>query len=305
MDEKKKRSKNRFRKNLVILTVTTPIFLGLVLILFGSPLKQQLQKVLSGDSDQAVETYILKSRKKNIQEKEESVQEESRVLLSVNYISQLQEGYPTGCESACAVMALQYEGISIDMKEFVTKDLNYEPVREEAVVDEKISGTAVDGKNHLMGPDPNQAFAGNPSQADGYGCFLPVIKTAVEHVFERRKISGEAVDYSGKKLDEFVENTIGQGKPVIIWVTNGFVKYKDGTRWFIRGENRKFTWTKGEHCILIVGYDDEQYYYHDPLNGEVLGKEKDAVETSYEWMGMQAMSLVNIGLSDSSKGEVE
>ena len=65
----------------------------------------------------------------------------------------------------------------------------------------------------------------------------------------------------------------------------------EGQAWILpSGET--FIWPAHEHCLVMIGYDDEYYYFNDPLPGEICAYEKELVEERYEEMGMQALALV-------------
>ena len=44
--------------------------------------------------------------------------------------------------------------------------------------------------------------------------------------------------------------------------------YIHGTAWIVPETGEKFQWRGNEHCLLLVGYDDEKdgYYFNDPWN---------------------------------------
>ena len=79
---------------------------------------------------------------------------------------QAQSGtYPTGCESVSAVMVLQYYGMSMTPSQFIDQYLTKQGFTWENGV--------------RIGPDPWQAFVGDPYSKSGYGCYAPVIIDAL------------------------------------------------------------------------------------------------------------------------------
>ena len=196
-------------------------------------------------------------------------------LLDVPYISQLGQ-YPTGCESVSTVMALQYLGIEITVDEFIDNylDLGTEP------------WTAENGE--MYGGDPWETFLGDPREASGWGCYAPVIKKAID-----RAVDSESYQVSslfGIPLETLCETYVDQNIPVILWASMEMKGVHPGKQWVIRETGETFTWKAGEHCLLLVGYDDLYYYFNDPRkNSGTVRYPKELVETCYGEMGKQAV----------------
>lgn len=259
-----------------IVCLVIGLLLGILIFIYGKQWNEHLKKLLGTEKEETVDSYIIYPEKKKKTAPENT-------YLKVEYINQKEQGYPTGCESACAVMALRYAKVETDMKQFIEEYLKKEPVQWEAQAGKK--------KKRLTGPDPREAFAGNPSTEQGYGCELPVIYDGVCRILADQKKEAVVTDLSGQELSDIVEQYIDQKIPLIVWVTNRMEPLSHGTRWYIKEQNRDYVWKKGEHCILILGYDKENYYYHDPVYGEYLSESKEKVEKAYGYMGQQAMAI--------------
>lgn len=195
-------------------------------------------------------------------------------LLDVPYISQLGQ-YPTGCESVSTVMALQYLGIEITVDEFIDNylDLGTEP------------WTAENGE--MYGGDPWETFLGDPREASGWGCYAPVIKKAID-----RAVDSESYQVSslfGIPLETLCETYVDQNIPVILWATIDMEYPTPGDCWLIEETGRELQWMRPEHCLLLVGYDQEFYYFNDPTAGKQYRYEKRDCETAYDGMHSQAV----------------
>lgn len=224
---------------------------------------------------------------------------------------------PSGCESVSAVMALNYAGVDISVDAFIS---GYLPMSGEPRIDED------DGS--LMGESPNEYYIGSPYSEFGYGCYSPVILKAINGVLsgtrtgnsdssrsgsERRPPAGDdvnaeatqdeadakpanydltAVDLSGSSLaqlcDEYIDNDI----PVIIWATIQ-MKPVEGTVTWLMLSGEEFIWKSGEHCLLLVGYDDKCYYFNDPIEGKDVAYLRANVEQAYEELYKQAIAVVS------------
>ncbi len=198
----------------------------------------------------------------------------SSVKLSVPYISQQGE-FPTGCESVSAVMALNFAGVDIAVGDFI---------------DSYLPQSGFYDKNGVTyGPDPNYYFVGDPRSSYGYGCYSGVIKTAVQDCLNGE---GSVVDESGESLDALCRKYIDNGIPVIVWASINMSPTKSGSSWTLP-DGSDFTWTSGEHCLVLTGYDEDNYYFNDPLQGQNTGYDKQTVQARYNELGNQALVILS------------
>ena len=198
-------------------------------------------------------------------------------LLDVPYVDQSLL-YPTGCESASAVMVLRYTGVDISMDTFIDR---YLP-REDLV---QVGDT-------LYGPDPYAAFAGDPRDPGGIGCYAPAIVTACERLILERGEAMQVVDLTGTGLRTLIRDYIDHDMPVMIWASMGMNGIRPGKQWVVRDTGETVTWTAGAHCLVLVGYDKDYYYFNDPQDGNgVVRYPKGQVEACYAEMGRQAVAV--------------
>lgn len=180
--------------------------------------------------------------------------------------------YPSGCESVTAVMALNAVGISIGAEEFIADYLPCDDGFYEA-----------DGL--LYGPDPYAVFIGDPRRTDSYGCMAPVIEQALQScVGEAESVTNT----TGETLSALCRNYIDNGTPVILWATMEMRPVGSGRMWFL-SDGRQFTWPSGEHCLLLVGYNESEYFFNDPRHGAVVAYDKRSVEVAYASLGKQSL----------------
>ena len=202
-----------------------------------------------------------------------------KVIIEAPYIDQSPR-WPTGCESVSAVMLLRYLGYDITVDEFIENDLEIQDFREE--------------NGEIFGPDPRKYFCGSPYDPDAFGCYAPVIVNALSKVFAGEK-KYEAADETGISEKELLEKYIDRGMPVIFWACIDMREPVTGPQWRLRDAGEWFTWISNEHCMLLVGYDDEKYYFNDPHNGNGLtGYARDIVETRRRAQHMQAVGVRKI-----------
>ncbi len=203
---------------------------------------------------------------------EESKREEKdqRVIIQVPELCQF-PNLPTGCEATAAAMLLNYMGEAVTPETFAAEWLACDK-------DFYTYG------NKQYGPDPNKVFAGDPFTQYAYGCYAGPIADAVNG--NSTLCAAEVI--RGQPLQSLLENYIDKGVPLLIWATMGMKESTVGKSWYFK-DGTPFTWIGGEHCLVLVGYDEEYYYLNDPQSGSTVGYKRHIVEKRYEELGMQAV----------------
>ena len=205
-----------------------------------------------------------------------------KIIIPAPCIDQTAD-WPTGCESVSAVMLLQYLGVEISVDEFIKEYLPCRPFEER------------DGK--LIGADPRREFAGSPYDPDSMGCYAPVIRAALERVLAER--AGETdgsrdekqteipvwhvEDLTGVSMEQLCTEYLDRGRPVIFWACIDMKEPVTGPDWYLEDGTTVFTWISNEHCMLLVGYDETNYYFNDPWEHHgVIGYEKTITEARHQ-----------------------
>jgi uncharacterized protein YvpB len=203
-------------------------------------------------------------------------------ILHVPYIDQTAR-WVNGCESVSAVMLLQYLGIKIDPEAFIKQHLPHAPFREE--------------QGRRIGPDPHFVYPGDPRVATGpqagVGCYAPCICAALESALAANGMSTkyDVKDETGKTAAELCEEYIDAGLPVVFWATLNFEPCEPPEYWFLE-DGREFAWVSHEHCLLLVGYDEEGFYFNDPWQNHGLVRQPKAlVEQRHREQGMYAVGV--------------
>ena len=192
-----------------------------------------------------------------------------------------QEGVlPTGCELVSSKMVLEYfnkENVPIDS---IVNNTNCKPI-------EYYNG-------FYYGYSPDYAFIGDPYDDHGYGCYPPVVVDMCNSIIKNYK----AVDTTGQFIHELCSSFIDKDIPVLLWVTIGLEETECGTKWQLIDEsgsitNDSFVWTRPEHCIVLVGYDDMYYYCQDPLmKTPIMQYDKSLVEKRHSDMGYRSVAFI-------------
>ena len=210
-------------------------------------------------------------------------------MINVPYENQLD--IASGCEAVSSTMLLKYYGYYVDKKSFT----NYSLIR---------GDWYTDSKGQMHGPDPNAAYVGNPYKGGGYNCGFGCYANATAKSINRflgKRAAYKAVVTSGKPLDQLVNDYINKNTPVLVWATmnmsksypscSWIISYTDGSSGLKVGD--KFTWIAGEHCLVLVGYDKDKYYFNDPYkNHGRIGYNKGLVEQRFRELKSQSVVMV-------------
>lgn len=188
----------------------------------------------------------------------------SKNCLSIYYISQYPD-FPTGCEGCSAIMALAHVGVIMDPEMFFRKYL----------------------KTSDWPFDPDMSFGGNPRDYSGFGCFAPALCSAMNQALQY--VPYKAVEIQGRSLENLCEMYINNNIPVIIWGSIDMAKMKVNSIWMCK--NKKIVWKTPEHCLLLVGYDESNYIFNDPMRGKNVRYSKKSVDEAYQQMGKQAVII--------------
>lgn len=210
----------------------------------------------------------------------------SHIIEDIELITQGDE-YPSGCESVSATMLLNFYKYDITPNEFID---DYLPTAD----------FDFDEDGNMTGPDSYSAFLGTPYSEDALGCFPPAIEYAINNYLKNE--SYRAVDVTGSSMDSLINNYIANNQPVLIWATmwlrEPVVTYewivKDSASYSPYNDGDTYEWLANEHCMLLIGYDEDYYYLNDPLNYSVTPYEKSIFEERYNQMGKCALVLDKI-----------
>lgn len=204
----------------------------------------------------------------------EAPSKNSMRIKGVPVIAQMPD-YPTGCESVSAVMALQFAGEKITVDTFIDQYL------------EKSSDFYSSG-GVRYGPNPYEVFIGNPRSRSAFGCMAPVIEKALVKYFASET---RVVNATGKSMEALCRDYIDQGIPVMVWTSIKMIEPYYTSQWTL-SNGEEYRWLANEHCMLLTGYDQDNYYYNDPYTGKEVRYGKSLSEKRYEAFGRQSVVII-------------
>jgi uncharacterized protein YvpB len=202
----------------------------------------------------------------------ESDTPEQPVLLDVPLIEQNPE-LKYGCEVTSLAMVLNYAGIETDkmkLADELPKDTD------------PLTKTESGDITHWGNPD--HGFVGDiTGKTAGYAVYAGPLETLMNHYLQNR-----TMNLSGKTFDDILAH-VKKGKPVILWTTGD---YKLPDRWESwRHGNEQINTPLDLHAVVLVGFDNDNVYFNDPLSGKKAHKINiHSFLESWNALGQQALS---------------
>lgn len=195
----------------------------------------------------------------------------------------LQETLKAGCETHACVSLLRYLGYDIDEFQFADNYLDCHYVYDDEATGQK------------YGPDMNSGFAGTAYA--GWGIYAPAMAKCMNNYLKAVKTDRTATVIENTTLDELCDRYIDRDIPVMIWATTDMQEPVEWDAWIVNyvDENAKykegdtFTWMLHEHCLVLCGYDESDYYFSDSVVGGISHFGRALSEQRYEQLGMQAI----------------
>lgn len=198
----------------------------------------------------------------------------NKKIISVPHLSQT-KNYPTGCEIVSTAMLLQFYGYNLPVDALIDNYLDQADL------------TVLNGQRY--GADPNASFIGSPYSPFSYGCYAPVILNTLSRVLTT---GDRATNLTGTPFSQLISDYIERGIPVLVWASIGMKPVVKTAAWRQNNTDEVVYWPKGEHCLVLVGYDENRYYFNDPLQSTApVGYEKSSVEQRYAELGSQAVAV--------------
>lgn len=190
--------------------------------------------------------------------------------------------YPAGCETVAAVMNLNFFGMDITVDDFIDF---YLPL-----------GTAPYWENdRWYSSSPEDCFLGDPESDKGWGIWAKGMLPAIENYLQDINSNyGAKVTYS-ETINSLCEKYVANDVPVMVWVTAYMEEPYANITAQIIGSNETFTWISPNHCMLLVGYDKDGYYFNDPITGELEIYGKEESEIAFRGNGSQAIIITRQG----------
>lgn len=194
-------------------------------------------------------------------------------IKDVPYLNQISLGYPTGCEAVSATMVLKYKGYKVSVQN---------------IIDNTQSGSKKykgdDG--NWYGGNPFEEFVGRPHLGLGkgsYGVFAKPIASAMSNY-----AGGKVKNISGCS-EKALLNYVSKGNPVVVWCVKNAGNLKKGVVWTYEDRSGTFQELIGEHCAVLIGYDEDYVYLNDPSAGQNVKQSRSKFMSNWKQLYQQAI----------------
>ncbi len=220
----------------------------------------------------------------------EETRKPATVVETVAPAAHMIEGVPviaqqelnSGCETYACTMLLQSMGFDINEADFADQYLI-------------CSAIFYDEAGTRYGPDMHSAFAG--TVYNGYGIYAPAMAKSMNRFFssEHSALSAKAIE--GVSLETLCKSYIDRDIPVMVWATVNMDEPYEKASWVVSFVDENATakegdtvwWLQNEHCLVLIGYDEDEYYFADSCAGAVSHFEKALCQQRYEQLDTQAI----------------
>ena len=118
---------------------------------------------------------------------------------------------------------------------------------------------------------------------------MQALQSALKH--EGAADRFEVLDVSGETAAQLCR-FIDEGMPVVFWATLDFTPVPEERDHWLLADGTDFAWKCHEHCLLLVGYDEENYWFNDPWHDHgVCAQPKELVERCHAAQDSYAVTL--------------
>ena len=187
-----------------------------------------------------------------------------------------------GCETYACTMLFHILGFDLSEYTFADNYLDCHYVFE-------------DEDGNMEGPDMYSGFAGTAYA--GWGVYSPSMAKSMNAYLQDQKSELKAYNYDNIPLETLCEEYIMNDIPVMIWATTDMQEPYVFDTWKVNyvDENARtqlgdtFEWYAHEHCLVLIGFDEDEYFFDDSAAGAVSHFKKELVAERYKQLGSQCI----------------
>ena len=162
---------------------------------------------------------------------------------------------PNGCEITSLTAIFNYYG---------------EEVNKLTLTDQYLPKDTLSFENGIrVGPDPNEAFAGNPrDKTKSFYVFSSPIVQAANAYIQENGLNRIAYDITGASMEQ-LESYIAKGIPVLTWITIDLepARVNESLKWQERNTLKEHIPYTNLHAVVLLGLDDNYAHVMNPLTG--------------------------------------
>jgi len=188
----------------------------------------------------------------------------SAAINGVPFIHQLPE-LPRGCEVTALAMLINFRGLMVDKNDLAV----------------------VIKKSPLRYDDPNNGFIGDMYSLTTHGLgvyHMPIAELA------RGYMPREIIDISGCEIEDLLY-FLDRERPVWVLTNSRFAVMPDSEFVTWNTPDGAIKVTNRMHAVVITGYDERFFYYHDPNVGPNQKQPRGNFSGGWVQMGRQAVTI--------------
>ncbi len=224
------------------------------------------------------DNYYLKEKPIEEISSNDDIKEEDIVtsyhIDNVPYLNQISLGYPTGCEAVSATMLLKFKKYDVSVKTIIDNT---------KIGSKKYKGN--DGK--WYGANPFEKFVGHPSNGLSKGSYGVFAKPIVDSM---KTVAGDKVKNISGCSENMLFSYVSKGQPVVVWCVKNGGNISDGVVWNYEDGSGSFQELIGEHCAVLIGYDENYVYLNDPSAGKDVKQSK--VKFISNWKKLYSQAII-------------
>lgn len=193
-----------------------------------------------------------------------------------------QEDLKAGCETYACTMLLKILGFDVNQYTIADNYLDCHYI-------------SYDENGNMYGPDMYSGFAGTAYA--GWGVYAPPMEKCMNKYLEDQKSDLKAYFLENVPLETLCDEYVSHDVPVMVWATTDMQEPYVFNTWTVNyvDENARskmgdsVSWYMHEHCLVLIGYDNTNYYFADSSAGKISIFEKSLVNERYKFFGCQAI----------------
>lgn len=86
-------------------------------------------------------------------------------------------------------------------------------------------------------------------------------------------------------------NQVSNGNPVVVWCVKNGGNLTQGVTWNYEDGSGTFQELVGEHCAVLIGYDENYVYLNDPSAGKNVKQSRSKFISNWKTLFSQAIII--------------
>lgn len=119
----------------------------------------------------------------------------------------------------------------------------------------------------LFGADPEIAFAGKPSDSQGWIVYEKPVMQATRDYLRKLGVTGFRVEAMEQPTESRLVESVREGIPLVVWQTTDLAPARFDYRWHMITTGEEFVAPVNLIVTVLHGFDDSTFFVMNPENG--------------------------------------